>query len=130
MSNRIRVRSTIGRGWVWELLTPDGHVASGSDPFVDRAACEADALEQGLPVAGLRKTSAAEAKPRVAGLNICDDTRGIWRWECVDGRGRTVSASKVAFLTREECVQDAELRAPCAAADAGPDAPDGVALGG
>jgi len=41
--------------WIWELVTPDGHVAQESKPFDDRAVCEADAKQQGLPVEGLAK---------------------------------------------------------------------------
>lgn len=45
MSNRIKVRSTLRGGWVWDLLTADGHVASSSDAFGSRDACEVDALK-------------------------------------------------------------------------------------
>jgi hypothetical protein len=113
MSNRIRVRSTLGRGWVWQLLTPDGHVASSSDVFVDRDACEADARKQGLPVTGLRKGRQSKPNPTAIGLNIRHDSRGIWRWECVDLDGALAAASNIAFLTRDECARHAELHAPC-----------------
>ena len=53
--NRIRVRRTIKHVWVWELVTPDGHVASRSGAFDDRALCEAEAKRQGLPVKGLAR---------------------------------------------------------------------------
>ena len=119
MSNRIKVRSTMSRGWIWELLTPDGHVAASSEVFGDRAACEADARKQGLPITGLRKGRQPAAKPVAVGLNIRHDSRGIWRWECVDQDGSIASASAVAFLTREECARDAELRAPCLAEPSG-----------
>ena len=56
MNNTIRVRHALAsRRWLWELLTPDGHVAAASEEFADRDACEADALRQGLPVKGLRR---------------------------------------------------------------------------
>lgn len=115
MSNRIRVRSTLQREWIWELRTPDGHVASTSDVFASRDACEVDALKQGLPVTGLRKGRPAKPKAVAIGLNIRHDSRGIWRWECVDQDGAIASASAVAFLTRDECARDAERRAPCLA---------------
>ena len=43
------------RRWVWELVTPDGHVAHQSPPFSNREACEANAKEQDLPVEGLSR---------------------------------------------------------------------------
>jgi hypothetical protein len=111
--NRIKVRSTIGGGWVWELRTPDGHVAASSEVFGDREACEADARNQGLPVTGLRKGRRSKTKALATGLNIRHDSRGIWRWECVGEDGSVASASDIAFLTRDECARDAEERAPC-----------------
>lgn len=115
MSNRIRVRSTLQREWIWELRTPDGHGASTSDVFASRDACEVDALKQGLPVTGLRKGRASKPKPVATGLNIRHDGRGIWRWEFIDTDRTVAAASTVAFLTRDECARDAERRAPCLA---------------
>jgi hypothetical protein len=55
-SNRIRIHQHMSGGWVWRLLTPDGHVAQESESFGDdRAACEDDAKKQGLPVVGLMR---------------------------------------------------------------------------
>jgi hypothetical protein len=55
-SNRVDVRQSIQDGWVWQLVTPDGHVVQQSDSFGDdRDACEHDARRQGFPVVGLRR---------------------------------------------------------------------------
>lgn len=54
-SNRIRVRSNMNGGWIWELVMPDGHVAQQSESFADRGLCEAEAKQQGLPVQGLSR---------------------------------------------------------------------------
>ena len=57
-SNRIRVHLSMKGGWVWELVTSDGHVVQQSDSFVDRTLCEAEADQQGLPVEGLARRRA------------------------------------------------------------------------
>jgi len=55
-SNRIRVHREISGGWVWQLLTPDGHIVQQSAPFgEDRDGCEDDAKRQGFPVVGLSR---------------------------------------------------------------------------
>ncbi len=56
-TNRIRVYKDLKGMWVWDLLTPDGHVVQQSEPFEDRATCENQAKEQGLPVRGLSRTT-------------------------------------------------------------------------
>ena len=55
-SNRIRVHRDMRGVWVWQLVTPDGHIVRQSEPFgEDRDACEADAKRQGLPIEGLAR---------------------------------------------------------------------------
>jgi hypothetical protein len=115
MSNRIRIRATLSRAWLWELLTPDGHVAASSAQFCQRNECETDALKQGLPVQGLtrtarRKMQAPSATP--VGLRVYSDRSGLWRWTVADDVGQVVARSDKAFLTQAEALGDADLRAP------------------
>jgi hypothetical protein len=70
-----------------------------------------------LPVTGLRKGRQPAKKAAAIGLNIRHDSRGIWRWECVEHDGGIATASKTAFLTRDECARDADMHAPCIAQD-------------
>lgn len=104
---RVRVRSTLMRTWIWELITRDGHVAAASDEFGDRGECEADALRQGFPVSGLRRTSRVRKKTFKPGLSIASDGSGIWSWKHVDRDGEVIASSTVGFLTKEECERDA-----------------------
>jgi hypothetical protein len=55
----IRVRQTINLEWMWELVTADGHVASTSETFAERSACEASAKLEGLPITGLTRVKKA-----------------------------------------------------------------------
>ena len=107
---RVRVRSTLMRTWIWELVTRDGHVAAASDEFADRGACETDALRQGVPVSGLRRTSRARAPALKPGLAIASDRYGIWHWKHVGEDGDVIASSDVGFLTKGECERDAAER--------------------
>ena len=108
MSTRIRERSTISRGWVWEMLTPDRHVVANSEVFADRGECEADAVKQGLPVSGRRRKKVALAPlVRSPGLSTFRNASDLWIWELADEVGELIAASERAYLTRHECEDDA-----------------------
>ncbi len=114
INTKVRIRSTLSRAWIWELVTRDGHVANASSEFATRNECEADALKQGLPVSGLRRASrvAADADARTApptpgGWKVYKDDSDLWYWEHADEPSGNVDNSRCAFLTREECVSDA-----------------------
>lgn len=66
MSNYIRIRSSLGYRWTWQLTTPDGHVVHESEPYSSRESCERDALEQGLPVSGLARKGRRSPTGRAA----------------------------------------------------------------
>ena len=102
----VRIRTTLKRDWVWELITRDGHVAFVSEPYADRDPCERDAHAQGLPTVGGRKQPRQRAKPRSAGLRVFSSGRGLWRWEYLNDQGEVVASSQLAFLSREECERD------------------------
>ena len=112
--SKVRVRSTLMRTWVWELVTSDGHVAAASEDFGDRAACEAEALRQGLPVSGIRKSAVVKKKALAPGRLIASDSRGVWHWKHIDEHGEVVASSAVGFLTKPECERDAAARAGAA----------------
>ena len=107
VSNRVRVRSTISRGWIWEMLTPDSHVVANSEVFADRGECEADAVKQGLPVSGRRKKPVVAPALRSPGLSTFRNASHLWIWEFADERGELIAASERAYLTRHECEDDA-----------------------
>ena len=110
MTAQIRIRSTLRLQWQWELITADGHIASASHPFPTREACEADAKRQGLPVKGLNNRAKV---PRVHSPTGSSKWRfpctpsGLWQWRRWDGTGKLMEESARAFLTRDECVEDA-----------------------
>ena len=111
-ANRIRVTQTIGHAWVWRLTTPDGHVVTESRPFHTREACEADALEQGLPVSGLsivaRNTAAARVANKVKQWQFSMDySVNLWRWQHFGSEGQPIASSSATFHSRAECVADA-----------------------
>jgi hypothetical protein len=95
--------------WVWEIVTEDGHVAAQSAQFTDRDECEAAAIlegrEENLPIAGITKPNAAQAKP--GGLDVSRDKRGLWIWRYRGEDRKIVQKADRAFLTRKECVADA-----------------------
>ena len=111
--SRIRIRQTLDKSWAWELVTADGHVAAASEPFGDRASCEADAKAQadGLPVVGLvreeRKRGAKLAAAKRPGLEVSCDASGVWHWSVRDAAGELLSAAECGFLSKEECVANA-----------------------
>jgi uncharacterized protein YegP (UPF0339 family) len=113
VNTRIRIRSTLSRQWIWELVTRDGHVANASEIFATREECESDAKQQGLPVSGLRRSARPKAAPasnRQAAQpwTIHKDTVGLWRWERRDERSEVIAGSTCAYLTRGECLADAQ----------------------
>jgi hypothetical protein len=113
VNTRIRIRSTLSRQWIWELVTRDGHVANASETFATREECEADAKLQGLPVSGLRRSSKVKA---ASGSNrqapkpwtIHKDAGGLWHWERRDERAQVIDQSACAYLTQGECLADAQ----------------------
>jgi len=110
MDAHIRIRATWGAQWLWELITAKGHIVSESQPFADRAACEADAKEQGLPVKGLIKRGKKPAMSADADRSkwrFPRDPSGVWQWQRLDSAGALIEESSRAFLTKEECVTDA-----------------------
>jgi hypothetical protein len=64
MSNYIRIRSSLGYRWSWQMMTSDGHVVNESEPYTTRDSCERAALEQGLPVIGLRRKAREAQRQR------------------------------------------------------------------
>lgn len=108
MSNHIRIRHTAAGSWVWELVTSDGHVAGSSAGTADRAACEAEAREQGLPVKGLRRGTARLERKYEPGMHVYNSPPGLWRWRSVDASGAIVAMGSAAFLTKAEAQVDAE----------------------
>jgi hypothetical protein len=114
---RIRVRITMSRAWIWELLTSDGHIAQQSEDFTTRRECEIDALRQGLPVQGLAKALNGHKNGRTVVetataslLLILDKPGGLWQWQCVDEGATGSQTSTRSFLTKEECVADARKK--------------------
>ncbi|HEV7799727.1 MAG TPA: hypothetical protein VGP15_01500 [Burkholderiales bacterium] len=112
INTRIRIRSTLSRAWIWELVTRDGHVANASTEFATREECEGDARKQGLPISGLRRGPRLTAEPKPVrqepgSWKLHKDDSGLWHWQRVDDRAAVVDVSRCAFLTREECVSDA-----------------------
>jgi hypothetical protein len=51
----VRVRSTFGYRWLWELRSADGHVVNTSAEFSSRDDCVRDAERQGVAVKGGRR---------------------------------------------------------------------------
>jgi hypothetical protein len=45
---KIRMRLTYCEAWIWQHVTSDGRVITCSPTFRSRAACEADAMLQGI----------------------------------------------------------------------------------
>ena len=112
-NTRIRIKSTLSRQWIWELVTRDGHVANASSAFATREECESDAKQQGLPVSGLRRSArvTAVSSPRREShklWTIHKDPSGLWHWQQRDERAQIVAESACAFLTRSECVTNAQ----------------------
>ena len=106
--DHVRVRTTFGFKWIWELVTRDGHILAVSQPFSNRDECEASAHTQQLRVIGGRKLP----KPKIAerqgpGRHIKNNDGGLWVWEDVSDDGQVVAGSPVCFLTREECERHA-----------------------
>jgi hypothetical protein len=111
MANHIRIRHTMTGSWIWELVTSDGHVAGSSGGVPDRDACEAEALEQRLPVKGLRRGTARLTRKYEPGVHVYSSPPGLWRWRNVDASGTIVAAGRTAFLTKAEAQADAERAA-------------------
>src|SRR3954471_3289217 len=91
---RIRIHQTMKRGWVWEFVTDDGHVAHQSEPFAEREACETDAMKQGLPVVGLRRLLKRRSKPQdnteTLSANVTvvrEHASQLWHWLRLDDVG-------------------------------------------
>ena len=107
----IRIKRTLSGVWIWELVTPDGHIAASSADFQSRTECEADARKEGLPVYGGRRvfTTPRSASPLSKNsLVICEDSPGLWQWRLTDHGGIVIHASTRAFLSKRECERDAE----------------------
>ena len=103
----VRLRVTLAHGWIWELVSADGHVAAVSDAYADRDECEAAARTHGLPIIGGRKCLKGKRGPRrPPGVRIFSNGHGLWMWEHVTDDGHVAAASSVRFLTREECERD------------------------
>ena len=114
-TTHIRIRSTMSGHWQWELVTGDGHVASESEKFENRQDCEADALKQALPITGLSRRKAAESavepstsRTTVGGWTISRDGMDLWTWKRGATKSEPAASSTRAFLTKPECVADAE----------------------
>lgn len=109
---RIRVRSIFGYKWQWQLVTSDGHIVNASEPFGDRDACEADAQQQGIQVDGLRRKkekpppSPTTREPH-SKWRFPRDRVGLWQWRRLNDEDQVVEESTRAFLTKDECIEDA-----------------------
>ena len=113
--DHVRIRTTFGGSWIWELVTGEGHIVCVSQPFSDRDECEDSAKKHGLPVTGGRKTIKGRAGPRrPPGSRVFCNGRGLWIWEHVSEDGRVEASSSARFLTREECERDLAERNPMA----------------
>ena len=100
----IRVRGKLGGGWIWELMTPDRHVANESEVFADRIDCEADAKLQGLQVSNVARRGKFTGKTYWV---ISKDSIRLWRWRRIDANGTVTAISADGFPTKAECVDDA-----------------------
>ena len=114
ITTRVVITGITGYRWVWRLVTPDGHVANESEPFGDRASCEASALEQGLPVVGLTRAARNSPSGRVANDTPLwqfarDNNHGLWGWQRFDSAGHPIATSSERFSTQREAMEDAKL---------------------
>jgi hypothetical protein len=108
----LHIGTTVSGKWIWQLRSADKHVVNVSEPFDTRAECEADARKHGLKVVA-KRTRRSRTGPSVAPVSeppvswrISEDASGLWRWERPGGEGE--AASRCAFLTKRECLADAQ----------------------
>jgi hypothetical protein len=107
----IRLRTTLGHQWHWELITREGHVVDVSPAFGDREECEEDADRQGVPVhrakrLGRGRKVAPILRSSAAPWVITKAGRGLWQWESVGEDGALVKSPRT-FLSKQECIADA-----------------------
>ena len=111
-TTHVRIRSTMSGHWQWELVTGDGHIASESESFADRQDCEADALKQDLPLTGMsrrrNKGPVARAAAAMRGWSVSRDGMDLWTWTRSETESEPAATSTRAFLSKAECVADAE----------------------
>ena len=124
-TTHVRIRSTMSGHWQWELVTGDGHVASESESFADRHDCEADALRQDLPLTGMsrRRNKKVAARPaagaaRGAGWSVARDGMDLWTWTRGATESEPAASSRCSFLSKDECIADAEKHGYAAPATA------------
>lgn len=107
----LHVRTTVSGKWIWELRSADKHVVNVSEGFDTRAECEDDAREHGLQVVPKRarrsqvEMTIVPLRAEPGAWSIYEDDSGLWHWKAPSLEDME---SACAFLTRRECVADAQ----------------------